>query len=142
MTHREIEELFYSLLRMGMSAREAHHFFIHIVYRRSRAPRGHGENSAASPSPGAENAVRPPWAPPEPPPLQIAPPMLPGLVDLAEQAQLVFEVRRCPGCGVSFHPWAAQPGTQYVNELVTITGCSCKEPRVYTLNGARRLGLL
>lgn len=132
MTHREIKELFDSLLRMGMSAREAHHF-IHIVY---------GENSAASPSPGAENAVRPPWAPAEPEPLPVTPPLLPGLVDLAEQAQLVFEVRRCPECGVSFHPWAAQPGTQYVNELVTITGCSCKKPRVYTLNGARRLGLL
>lgn len=42
---------------------------------------------------GPKYAVRPPWAPAEPAPLVIPPALLPGLVDLAEQAGMVVEVR-------------------------------------------------
>lgn len=42
---------------------------------------------------GPKHAVRPPWAPTEPEPLEVYPALLPGLVDLAEQAGMVVEIR-------------------------------------------------
>lgn len=45
------------------------------------------------PGRGPKHAVRPPWAPPEPEPLEIPPALLPGLVDLAEQAGMLVEIQ-------------------------------------------------
>ena len=94
------------------------------------------------PKPGYKNAIRPPWAPPEPPPLQVPPAILPGLVDLAEQADAVERVARCPDCGVWFGPWVAQTDDQFARGQLSIYGCSCDSPRHYDKQTARKLGLL
>lgn len=99
---------------------------------------GRQRRQTEPPKAGYKNAIRPPWAPPEPPPLQVPPAILPGLVDLAEQAGAVVEVIRCPKCGVFFEDWHSQP----VRDLVTISGCSCPAPNVYAWNVARKYGFL
>lgn len=74
--------------------------------------------------------------------MQVPPPLLPGLFDLAEQAGLVEDVVRCPDCGVFFTPWVSVTNAQFVLGQLTISGCSCEEPRHYEKQTARKLGLL